>query len=97
VQVVDEVSAKVPVADLRELVRAVEAVHFFDLDENGHKRGPTLSLSFCSDTSHAILTVTRGGQPHTVDDSHCDSADPKLLELEQLIDRVAGTRDWIGR
>ncbi len=111
VQVVGPIKdVRIPMADVRKLARAVDAAHFFELDETGHKRGPdctrepdgTMScstfVSFCTDTSHAIVTVTRGDKSfHKVDDAHCGDTDPKLLELEQLIDQVTGTHDWIGR
>jgi hypothetical protein len=109
VQVVGGAHAEIPAGDLRQLARAVEAAHFFDLDETGRPASPECTrepdgtmtcssfVSFCSDTSHAVITVTRAGEAHTVDDAHCNDDNPRLLELEQLIDRVAGTRDWIGR
>lgn len=54
-------------------------------------------IVICSDTSHAIVTFVHGRKEHRVDNAHCDLArSAPLIELEQLIDDVAGTRDWIG-
>lgn len=51
----------------------------------------------CSDTSHAIVTFTHGRKVHRVDNAHCDVAkSASLIELEKMIDDVAGTRDWVG-
>ena len=94
-----EAHADVPPGDLRQIARAVDAARFFDLDESGQFPSPDSSfVKFCTDTSHAIVTVTRAHETHVVDDAHCGSDDNRrLIELEQLIDKVAGTRDWIGR
>lgn len=54
-------------------------------------------ITICSDTSHAIVTFVHGRKEHRVDNAHCDLAKSgPLIELEQMIDDVAGTRDWIG-
>jgi hypothetical protein len=95
---------------LAQLERAIDAAHFFELDETGHKSpctttGNTTSCSFtsvtpCTDTypSHAIVTVRRGRRVHTVDDSRCSEHEPSsLAALEDMIDRVASTRAWIER
>jgi hypothetical protein len=108
VQVTGDRRAKVPLSEVRRLARAIDKLHFFNLDDSGNPRREdctrepdgTLTcstfVSFCSDTSHAVITVTRGGKAHTVDDAHCHD-NPTLDDLEQLIDTVAGTREWIGR
>lgn len=96
-------------AQLRQLARAVDATHFFELDENGHlpqkpecvRTGNTVtcslqSITFCSDTPHAIITIRRGTETHTVDDAHCGD-NTALEHLEELIDRVAGAHARIGR
>ena len=105
---VGERSAKIPLSDVRRLARAIDKLHYFSLDESGNEKHDDCTrepdgtmtcsafVSFCSDTSHAVITATRGGQDHTVDDAHCTD-NPRLSELEQLIDTVAGTREWIGR
>jgi hypothetical protein len=98
VQTLGEAHAEVPASDLRQLARAADLARFFELDDNGHFSSPdSQTVFFCTDTSHAVVTITRAGTAHTVDDGHCENDNPKLLELEQLIDKVAGTRDWIGR
>jgi len=103
-------SSQVTHHDLAELDRAITRAHFFELDDNGHvprepacvRTGNSTSCSFssftlCSDTSHAIITVRRGQRVHKVDDSHCSDTPAALIELEDAIDRIAGTGPWIGR
>lgn len=93
--------SRVSRARLRELERKIDEVGFFELDDQGHvpaqmqclQNGSTTtctvhSISFCSDTSHAIITVKRGTRVHTVDDAHC-SDDHELLGLEDAIDAIA--------
>jgi len=95
--------ARVSRARVRQLEHRIEEAHFFELDESGHvpaqmqcvQNGATTtctmhSISLCSDTSHAIITVKRGTRTHTVDDAHC-SDDSWLTGLEDEIDAVAGT------
>ena len=94
--------SRVSTARVRELERKIDDVGFFELDDQGHvpaqmqclQNGSTTtctihSISFCSDTSHAIITVKRGTRTHTVDDAHC-SDDRELLGLEDDIDALAG-------
>ncbi len=94
---------RVSTTRVHDLEHLIEQVHFFELDDQGHvpaqmqcmQNGSTTtctvhSISFCSDTSHAIITVKRGTRTHTVDDAHC-SDDQLLLGLEDEIDAVAGT------
>ena len=88
---------------VRQLARAIESAHFFELDDQGHPpaqaqcvtSGNTTtcsirSFTLCTDTSHAIITVKRGDRTHTVDDAHC-SDDRWLTSLETMIDAIAGT------
>jgi hypothetical protein len=97
-------------AELERLSRAIDKAHFFELDDSGRvptkpsciRTGNTLSCSMssftmCSDTPHAIITVTRGSQSHMVDDAHCSDEDTPLIELETLIDEIAKTDAWVGR
>ena len=94
---------------LEQLARSIDLAGFFALDENGHAPAKnacvasngSMSCTFssivvCSDTSHAVITVRRGSEVHTVDDAHC-AHEYLLVELEGLIDRAAGTDTWIGR
>jgi hypothetical protein len=88
--------------------RALGRARFFERDESGHlptvagcePRDRTTTCSFaviaiCSDTSHAIITVTRGATVHRIDDDHCTD-DALLGELEDLILDLSGARTWIG-
>jgi hypothetical protein len=94
--------------DLAALERKVAEVRFFERSPNGSlpieqtctSDGTTTTctigtrISICSDTSHAIITVRRGSQSNTVDDSCQDDAD--LVDLATLIDQVARAHRWIG-
>lgn len=93
---------RVSTTRVRDLEHHIEELHFFELDDQGHvpaqmqcmQNGSTTtctihSISFCSDTSHAIITVKRGTRVHSVDDAHC-SDDRLLLGLEDEIDALAG-------
>ena len=97
-------------AELERLSRAIDKAHFFELDDSGHvpakpsciRTGNTVrcsmsSFTMCTDTPHAIITVTRGSQTHMVDDAHCSDDDTPLVELEALIDEIAQTESWVGR
>ncbi|MGE0400921.1 MAG: DUF6438 domain-containing protein [Kofleriaceae bacterium] len=54
-------------------------------------------ISICTDVSRGIITFVRGRKQHRVEVAHCDRIrEAPLIELEQLIDEVAGTRDWVG-
>jgi hypothetical protein len=88
---------------VQQLAREIDAAHFFDLDQDGRPAtqpqcvttGNTTtcsirSFTLCTDTSHAIITVTRGDRTHTVDDAHC-SEDHWLTSIENMIDALAGT------
>lgn len=99
--------AQLDPAKLGELEATIDRVTFFALDENGdpkrpdptcEKQGKTTECdfrdsTFCSDTSHAITVVTRGGNTHRVDNDHCKAR--PIDELEALIDKLAGTAAWI--
>lgn len=54
-------------------------------------------ISICTDVSRGIITLVRGRKQHTVEVAHCDrEREAPLIELEQMIDEVAGTRDWVS-
>jgi hypothetical protein len=96
-------------AELEELTRRLERARFFERNEYGElprkeectTAGNTTtctfsaSVSICTDTSHAIITASRGLRTHTVDNDHC-SERPELEPLEDYIDRIANTDAWIG-
>ena len=89
-------SGRVSRKQLGELDRTIGAIRFFDLDDQGNLPAPrTFKFSMCTDTSHAVLTVTRGKQTHRVDDPQCGEELP-IEPLELLVDRLANTRRWIG-
>jgi len=102
----------VPRNKLEKLARQVDAARFFDRNHFGEinedlrpqcsTTGSTTTCSFssvshfCSDTVHARLTVSRNGRTHDINNDHCD-AKPGLDELEDMVDRLAGTAELIGR
>jgi hypothetical protein len=96
--------------EIAELSRMLDRARFFERNEYGElpaqpectTTGSTTSCSFgtsvsiCSDTSHAIISVNRGMQTHTVDNDHC-AEQPELEAVEDFIDRIANTGAWIGQ
>ena len=95
-------------AQMLDLQRVVDHVHFFELDQFGHERiepgcktvGKTTTCNFqsftvCSDTSHTLLRVTRPRRhvTHQIDDAHC-SDDGVAVPLEQRVEELA--QAWIG-
>lgn len=95
--------------EVSELERELAAVRFFERDEHGHLpvksecttlNGTTTcsmggSFSFCTDTSHTIISVTRKYRTHTIDNANCSDTH-ELGELEDLIERIANVRAWVG-
>lgn len=110
VAVIGEQTVKVSDTDLAELSRTIDRIRFFDRDERGNlpvepvctTDGSTTtctigtSIAVCSHSTHAIITVSRGSRTHTVDHDHCND-DSDLVELIDLIDRLARSSEWIGR
>jgi hypothetical protein len=102
-------TAHVDPAKIQALREAFATARFMELDDSGHlPRGPMChklpdgsqqcevqSVTVCTDTSHAVLTVTLGGTSHKTDDAHCGGEDV-LVKLEELVDTTAGTAAWIG-
>jgi hypothetical protein len=94
--------------ELEELSRHVDRARFFERDEYGELPqkpecqtigGTTTcafsaSVSICSDTSHAIISVLRGTRRHKIDNDHCNDR-PELDALENYIDQIANTEAWI--
>ena len=102
-------SKKLTRQQMLELSRSVDHVHFFELDGSGHEPvqqkctqiGNTTTCSFgsttfCTDTSHTIVTVSRPRQSlfHTVDDAHC-SDDNGIVQLEQKLQQLVAP--WVAR
>jgi hypothetical protein len=91
--------------DISALDHQIVASQFFDRDEHGNlpiqptctNDGTTTtcslagSISICSDTSHAIVTVSRGIRSHTVDYDFCND-NPEIVALTRLIERLARAR-----
>lgn len=107
--VIGERTKRLARAQMLDLQRVVDRVHFFELDNFGHARrdpacktvGNQTTCSFstftmCSDTSHTRLKVTRPKRhmTHQIDDAHC-SDDGQATPLEQRIEELA--QPWIGR
>lgn len=108
VQAMGRRTGKVSRANLDELVRRLEVARFFERDEYGELPlkpecqtvGATTtcafgaSVSICSDTSRAIVTVVHGTRRNRVDNDHCNDR-PELEGLERFIDRIANTEAWV--
>jgi len=95
--------------ELDELSRQIDRARFFERNEFGDipekfdcvTTGNTTQCSFgtsvtiCSDTSHSIITVSRNGRTHKIDNDHCNES-PELDDLEELIERITQTEAWIS-
>ena len=100
--------AQVPVTRVGDLRRKLDEVRFFERDEVGELPAkPTCvttaagrscsmsaSVTICSDTSRAVLTVRTEVARHTVTNDHCDPS--PLDDVEALIDEIARTSMWTG-
>jgi hypothetical protein len=98
-------AVRVTPQDIRALDRQIVTSQFFDRDEHGNMPiAPTCTsdgttttcsiagrISICSDTSHAIVTISRGIRSHTVDYDFC-SDNPEIVGLTRLIERLARVR-----
>lgn len=93
---------------LEQLARQVDDARFFDRNQFGEieqdpicsTAGSTTTCSFsahyCSDTTHAKITVSRNGRTKAIDNDHCDDK-PGIDELEETVDQLAGSLELIGR
>jgi hypothetical protein len=101
--------ATIPQRRIREIEAKLDEVKFFTLDENGEPPDPgpqcvrtatstscslSRTITICSDTTRAIITVRRRDKTHRVANDHCDPS--PLDALEALIDDIAHTNVWIG-
>jgi hypothetical protein len=94
--------ARVTPENLTAIAAKLDAVNFFAYGPDGYiprdpvckdapGGGQTCEMAGgvgCSDTTEAIITVTRDGKTHKTTDAHCEPS--PLVELEDLIDRAAG-------
>ena len=109
VATIGTVTTRVSRLQVKRLAREVRVVRFFELDENGHiaaqpacvRTGTTTtcslsSVTICSDTPSAIISVRASNGAHTATDDHCEEHEP-LEPLEELIDEIAGSYARIGR
>jgi len=98
----------VPRSQLEKLARQVDDARFFERDDNGELEqqpactttGSTTTCSFsahfCTDTTHAKITVSRNGRTKRIDNDHCDAM-PGIDEIEDTVDQLAGSAELIGR
>jgi len=91
VKTTGKASAKLPAAALAQLADAFRTAGFFALQDKYERYDIT-------DHPSAIVTFDDGKRKKTVHHYHGDTSAPKqLYELEDAIDRIAGTAKWIGR
>lgn len=90
---VDAVGTKIKTIDkekIRELVSEFEKANFFSLKDSYDERMAT-------DLSGAIVSIKVKGKTKTVHHYHGDTNAPKELSvLEDKIDEIVGTKEWIG-
>jgi hypothetical protein len=89
--------------EIDQLDVAIEAVRFWERDKGGElppKCDPNHiclgSITTCSDTSHAIVVITRGDKTRMIDDAHCNRPSD-MSRFEDLVDQLAHTAEWIGK
>ena len=86
--------------DLGALIAQFDKVKFFELEERYEFGNCPIKIS---DTPSAITTLRVNGKTKTVrhylgcvkDDPRHTSIPPGLMELEQMIDRIAGSKRWV--
>jgi hypothetical protein len=85
----------------------IDTVRFFALDETGRLQKECTATAVdcfyriyavCGDTPHVIVTVRRGSRMNKVEDWQCwgEGDEDAVAPLEDLVDRLAGTSEWIG-
>jgi hypothetical protein len=85
-----------------ELARAIDTARFFDGDVEVRafhtecNAGCRVVIDTCLDAEVVTLTVERGARRHTVEDTHCDEKPSPVRTLEQTIDRLADSDEWLG-
>jgi len=86
--------------DLKRLIDQFDTVKFFQLEDRYEFGNCPIKIS---DTPSAITTLRINGKTKTVrhylgcveDDPQHTSFPPALIELEQMIDQVAGSKQWV--
>lgn len=77
-----------PEATIKELVSTIEEADFFSLGDYVVKPDP--------DNVTVTLSVTSKGRTHTVEHYYSDpSAPPELVDLEDRVDELLGTPQWV--
>lgn len=88
----------VTAAQLAEIAAAIDRAQFFSLQRDGTPPCTAphglCDTTICSDTSRSIITVTRGGRSHEIDNAHC--VDSPADALEELVEKLANTDAWVG-
>ena len=94
VRVTGRQSRKIPSDRFQQLVRAIQRIGFFSLEEEYlfKSDGPILTVT---DAPTTITTVRAGKFRKRVKNYY--GGPQSLAEFEKLIDKVAGTSAWIGR
>ena len=93
--------------ELGQIAFALDGAHFFEREHDGRMPPPpcnkgsgTICLrgfTVCSDAPHFIITVTRDGKKHEVDDAGCYRDELEdLRRLEKILQNIAGIDVWIG-
>lgn len=106
VAVTGQQQSRVSRGELERLSRMVDHAQFFERNESGELPAPppcttvngmttcSYSAHYCSDTSHAKLTVTKHGRTHTIDNDHCDDK-PPIDDIEAELTQLV--RTWVGQ
>lgn len=89
---------------LEELDRMITEVRFFELDGTGKLPshlaacgpGQLCAFALCGNPQRATVKVRRADDTHAIDDELC-GATTAAAPLEELIDQVANTTEWLAR
>jgi hypothetical protein len=84
-------SKQVAVSDVQSLVDQMLQADYLDLTVPAACPG-----GIVTDAPGATTSITLGGQTHTVEHYHGNSCAPAVLQaLEDAIDEVAGSSEWV--
>ena len=80
--------------DLKKILAAFDKANYFSIKPYTYE---TCTCTLCTDMPSAITEIRAKGTSHRVEHYYgCRCAPKELWELEESIDRVAGSEQWTG-
>ncbi len=87
---------KIAPAKLEPIFQKIEEIHFWELEDRYRtKKNPDGSISMITDMPTQYVTVKWPTKSKRVENYY--GAPPEVLELEGLIDEIAGVSKWVGK